>query len=197
MCVCVCVCVCSARVCVRACVCVCVCAWVSVVGLGEIKIYRYDVSTYEGYIANIAHTPFEIQLVTIAASFELWVIIVIAGMVTVVVVGVVIDLSIDTLVMSAPLEGLSCGSTFDCRPTAALNCDHFLQAWIPSYHVCCNFVLPAPPQFLNQEPPRPQQLILPDFAMVPHLLHIADAIVVVSVSVFMRIGEKHKQKANS
>jgi len=31
--------------------------------------------------------------------------------------------------------------------------------------------LPARPQFLNQEPPRPQQLIFPDFEMVLHLRH--------------------------
>ena len=50
-----------------------------------------------------------------------------------------------------------------------LDCDRALHAWIPSYHVCRCFVLPSPSQFLNQEPPRPQQLFLPDFSMVPHL----------------------------
>ena len=46
-----------------------------------------------------------------------------------------VDLSMNTLVMPAPLEGFSCGATFDCRPMAALNCDHVLQAWMPSYQV--------------------------------------------------------------
>jgi hypothetical protein len=32
-------------------------------------------------------------------------------------------------------------------------------------------VLPALPQFLNQEPPRAQQLIFPDFAIEPHFEH--------------------------
>ena len=62
---------------------------------------------------------------------------------------------------------------------------HVLQACIPSYHVCRSLVLPAPPQFLNQEPPRPQQLILPDCDMVPHLGHTEPlAVVVVSDGVF-------------
>ena len=32
-------------------------------------------------------------------------------------------------------------------------------------------MLPARPQLLNQEPPRPQQLAFPDFAIVAHLEH--------------------------
>ena len=63
-----------------------------------------------------------------------------------------------------------------------LNCDRALHAWIPSYHVCGCFVLPPPPQFLNQEPPRPQQLILSDFPMVPHLGHTTEKAIVVVVS---------------
>ena len=39
---------------------------------------------------------------------------------------------------------------------------------MPSYHVCSTCVLPAPPHVPNQEPPRPQQLILPDLRIVTH-----------------------------
>ena len=46
-----------------------------------------------------------------------------------------IDLSMDTLVMTAPSEGFGCGAAFDCRPMAALNCDPVLQAWMPPYQV--------------------------------------------------------------
>ena len=34
------------------------------------------------------------------------------------------------------------------------------------------FLLPRPPQFLNQAPPGAQQLTLPDFRNVPHLGHV-------------------------
>ena len=61
-----------------------------------------------------------------------------------------------------------------------LDCDRALQAWMPSYHVCPKFELPALPQFRNQEPPRPQQLVLPDFSMAPHLRHTELIIVVVT-----------------
>ena len=46
-----------------------------------------------------------------------------------------------------------------------------LQAWMPSTHVWSNFLSPASPQFLNQAPPRAQQLSFPDFLVVPHLVH--------------------------
>ena len=45
------------------------------------------------------------------------------------------------------------------------------QAWMPSPHVCSKLVSPRAPQFLNQAPPRAQQLYLPDFGMIPHLGH--------------------------
>ena len=48
-----------------------------------------------------------------------------------------------------------------------------LQAWTPSSHVWSNWVSPASPQFLNQAPPRAQQLRLSDFLTVPHLGHTA------------------------
>ena len=57
-----------------------------------------------------------------------------------------------------------------------MDCDRVSQAWMPSTHVCPRFALPALPQFLNQEPPRPQQLVLPDFPMVPHLGHTGIAV---------------------
>ena len=56
-------------------------------------------------------------------------------------------------------------------------------------------MLPAPPQLLNQEPPRPQQLGLPDFTIAPHLGHSElTVVVVVSASVFMYIGQDTKEK---
>ena len=64
----------------------------------------------------------------------------------------------------------SCAA-FSCWPTPILDTARVLQACMPSCHVCWSLVFPAPPQVLNQEPPRPQQLALPDFTMVPHLGH--------------------------
>ena len=59
---------------------------------------------------------------------------------------------------------------------AGFNCGRALQLWIPSYHVWRSFA--TPPQFLNQEPPRPQQLLLPDFLMIPHLTHTGLTVVI-------------------
>ena len=60
-----------------------------------------------------------------------------------VVIDVLVDVTVNVFagvmtvnfVMPAPLEGLSCGAAFDCRPMAALNCDDVLQAWMPPYQV--------------------------------------------------------------
>ena len=70
-----------------------------------------------------------------------------------------------------------------CRTTSSCCCVHALQAQIPSYHVWPSFWLPTAPQSLNHEPPRPQQLVLPDFSKVPHLRHSDPLVVVVTVGV--------------
>ena len=54
-----------------------------------------------------------------------------------------------------------------------------LQAWMPSAHVCS--VLPVYrslglPHFLNQEPPRAQQVGVPSL-VTPHLMHFVVAII--------------------
>ena len=61
------------------------------------------------------------------------------------------------------------------------------QASRPSVHVWPNCVSPTSPQFLNQAPPRPQQLLLPAL-LVAHLAHpllllAADKRIVVRASV--------------
>ena len=87
-----------------------------------------------------------------------------------------------------------CCSAFDCGPMPALDCPRVLQAWMPSYHVCSSLPLLARPQFPNQEPPRPQQLLFPDFLTVPHLGHTKPIAVVVAACVDMRHWSKHKSK---
>ena len=86
--------------------------------------------------------------------------------------------------ISAPWEESIpfCWAAFSCwLIMIVLDWDRALHAWMPSYHVCWSFSLPpVPPQLLAQEPPWPQQLILPDFAIVPHLGHTEAAIVVVA-----------------
>ena len=67
-----------------------------------------------------------------------------------------------------------------CRPLALLGCTHVLQAWMPSYHVWPSLELRALPQFPDQEPPRPQQLGMPDFTVMPHLRHSELMVVVVA-----------------
>ena len=78
------------------------------------------------------------------------------------------------------LEAFRCCAAFACRLMAALNCARVLQAWRPAYHVRPNLALAALPQFPNHEPLRPQQLIFPDFAMVPHFGHTKSIALVVT-----------------
>ena len=77
------------------------------------------------------------------------------------------------------------------------NCDRVLQASMPSYHVRRILALTALPHFLNQEPPRPQQLALPDFSMIPHVGHAdpLDVIVVVAVSIHVWVLVKETGKS--
>ena len=98
--------------------------------------------------------------------------------------GVMIDLE---FVLPALLKGskLFRLAAFSCWSMAILDCARALQVWMPSYHVWSRFVFPELPQFPNQEPPRPQQLIFPDFSMVPHLRHSGLMVVVVAASVYM------------
>ena len=61
-----------------------------------------------------------------------------------------------------------------------------LQACTPSSHVWSKLESPSSPHFLNQEPPRAQQLSFPDFLLVPHLKHTGptfDAVAVVEAGV--------------
>ena len=69
-----------------------------------------------------------------------------------------------------------------------------LQAWMPSVHVWSKFMSPISPQFLNQEPPRVQQICMSNLLIVPHAAHLllllaADAIVFVSASASIGVVE--------
>ena len=97
-------------------------------------------------------------------------------------------------IMSTSLEEellLFCRRAFACWAKAILDCDRALQARMPSYHVWWSLALLLLPQFLNQEPPGPQQLFFPDFAMEPHVRHTELMIVVVAAGIYMWIGQKH------
>ena len=59
---------------------------------------------------------------------------------------------------------------------------------MPSYHVWSDFPFPSLPHFPNQEPPWPQQLLLPVFAMFPHLRHAELVIFVVCAGVHMGVS---------
>ena len=85
-------------------------------------------------------------------------------------------------------------TNFCCWPMTVLDCDRAVQTWIPSCHVWRSFVLPKPPHFLNQEPPRPQQLILSVFSMVPHLGHTETVIVIASAEVFIWHWSRHERE---
>ena len=77
-----------------------------------------------------------------------------------------------------------------CRPITALDC-RALHASKPSCHVCSRFVLPAPPQLPNQEPPRAQQLRLPVFLLAPHVRHTETIAVAVVANVCARAGQSN------
>ena len=85
---------------------------------------------------------------------------------------------------------------FRCTPLSfltILECDRALQDRIPSYHVCLSFALPALPHVPNQEPPRPQQLALPDFPIVPHFGHAELIVVAAEIHMYTCTGQRrHK-----
>ena len=98
--------------------------------------------------------------------------------------------------MPGPFEAFRCVAAFDCRPIAALDCDSVLQVRMPSNHVWSCLALPARPHFPNQAPLRLQQLIFPDFAMMPHLGHTELMVVVVAAAwcVYVRISQQYKHE---
>ena len=59
-------------------------------------------------------------------------------------------------------------AAFSCLAMAVLDCARVSHARKPSCHVYSLVELPTVPQLFNQEPPRAQQLLLPDFLVVPH-----------------------------
>ena len=102
---------------------------------------------------------------------------------------VLVDVSstiMSELALSLPtLEDLSSWAVFDSLFLAIFSCVRASQAWKPSCHVCSRFVLPGLPHLLNQEPPRPQQLLLPDFPMIPHLGHTTLMVVLARAGVWI------------
>ena len=76
-----------------------------------------------------------------------------------------------------------------------LDCPCGLQARMPSYHAC--FELPPLPQVPNQEPPRAQQLFLPEFLIVPHLEHTEPMLVGVTIGVYMWTLLKRNKEKNA
>ena len=98
------------------------------------------------------------------------------------IVGFGIGILTDIFMIVAVVVLLFDWKTCSCCTTAAWNC-RSLQARMPSCHVWPRFEFPALPHFPTQEPPRPQQLSLPDFFMVPHSGHTELANVVVTTDV--------------
>ena len=90
-------------------------------------------------------------------------------------------------VMTVTVSSVDLGELmFCCWIMPVLDCDcGRLQEWMPSDHVWWRFALPSLPQFLNQEPPRPQQLIWPELSMMPHLEHMELMLVVTAAEVHM------------
>ena len=96
--------------------------------------------------------------------------------------------------VSTPPDLFSCSAALDSSPLAVFNCVRVLQASKPSYHLCSTLLLSALPQFPNQEPPRPQQLLLPDLPMMPHLGHTGT--MAVSLAAVVYICEDQSRKIN-
>ena len=85
----------------------------------------------------------------------------------------------------APSDNPSSSAPLDSSTDATSHRDHSLQASMPSDHVCSCLESPALPHFPNQDPPRLQQLLLPDFLMMPHLEHTAIVSGILAVGVWM------------
>ena len=84
--------------------------------------------------------------------------------------------------MPIPYEESSFSAPFGCRALTVFNCSRVMHARMPSYQVWRNLALTSFPQFPNQDPPRPQQLALPDLLIVPHSGHTDMLAVVVTVN---------------
>ena len=111
--------------------------------------------------------------------------------------GMVANTALESTPMLASSEKAFCFSCKICRwrSTAAWNCCD-LQTRIPSYHVLPRDMLPALRQFPYQEPPCPQQLILPDFLMMPHSRHTGPmGAVVLTARISMWKAVKHTKRA--
>ena len=63
-----------------------------------------------------------------------------------------------------------------------------LHAEMPSFHVCSKLESPVFPHLSSQAPPSAQQLGLPVFLRVPHLLHVLEGIVVAAAAVVIADG---------
>jgi len=105
------------------------------------------------------------------------------------------DFIVTRVSLEDPLR-FCCWAARSCWSIAALNCLGALQARMPSYHVCSTFVLPAPPQVPNQEPPRPQQLIFPDLRMTTHVVQteLMDFVVTAECSHMEYVHQTRKQR---
>ena len=86
----------------------------------------------------------------------------------------------DCLAVAAWLGNIACLPANDLGPGEAL------QACMPSNHVCSKFGSPKSPHFLNQAPPRKQQLILPS-VVAPHLGQVIGRVeaLVVTAAIFV------------
>ena len=111
---------------------------------------------------------------------------VISGVVTTSSIGIDVLTDVNVIFLAAVITAFEFMKPVPlCCPMTVFDCSHALQAWIPSDHLWSSFALPPLPQVLNQEPPGAQQLILPEFPIVPHLGHKEPSIVGVTIRVCM------------
>ena len=90
-----------------------------------------------------------------------------------------------TMATSSEKSARLCSTACSCWPITGSDCSRTLHAWMPSDHVWSSFVLLYPPQLPNHEPPRPQQLFLPDLSIVPQSRHTELVVLVVAAGVYM------------
>ena len=135
---------------------------IAFVALEVVTLVPYTTELWAGVMIDVLH----VTLVSVAAGID---INASTGFDSNMWIPMVVATSESMLTMSE--EAFTFGwEAFSCWSTADWNC-HDLQAWIPSCHVWRTCEFPTLPQFPNQEPPRPQQLNLSDFFMIPHLEH--------------------------
>ena len=150
-----------------------------------------SVTSVASFVARVARAVVVLAAALVAPDFVFAILVAYA---LALVIDVLIDTLADVLDEVITSDKPSSWAAFDSSTDATFDRAHSLQARMPSDHVCSWFESTALPHFPNQDPPRLQQLLLPDFLMIPHLEHtgIVSGILAAGVQMSMLVEYKCK-----